>query len=108
MILFQKPLSAHIQSRNPGLMVRFVLNSYPIRASAFNSGNPDAYKAAVYDLWKSIRNAKRDYRNKVEFNWNHTASESTSTPPIGISMWKKSPDMSSHGQGGSYADRRNG
>ncbi|KAF7641217.1 hypothetical protein LDENG_00288860, partial [Lucifuga dentata] len=39
------------------------------RANAFNSGDPDAYKVARYDLWKSIRDAKRNYRDKVESNY---------------------------------------
>lgn len=36
--------------------------------SAFNSGDPDTYKAARYDLRNYIRNAKRDYRDKVDCN----------------------------------------
>lgn len=37
--------------------------------SVFISGDPDAYKTARYVLWTSIRNAKRDYRDKVQSNY---------------------------------------
>ena len=36
------------------------------QTSAFKSGDPNAYKAAGYDLWKSVRNAKMDLIVEVE------------------------------------------
>lgn len=36
------------------------------RTAAFNSGDPEAYKAARYDLRKTIRSAQRAYRERVE------------------------------------------
>ena len=40
-----------------------------VRASAFNSGDADAYKAARYDLRKSIKKARKDYRDKMESSY---------------------------------------
>ncbi|RXN13035.1 Transposon Ty3-I Gag-Pol poly [Labeo rohita] len=40
------------------------------RTSAFKSGNPDDRKQASYDLRKSIKAAKRQYKNKVENQFN--------------------------------------
>ncbi len=46
------------------------------RTSAFKSGNSDNRKQASYDLRKSIKAAKRQYKNKVEeqFNTNNARS----------------------------------
>ncbi len=46
------------------------------RTSAFKSGNTDDRKQASYDLRKSIKAAKRQYKNKVEeqFNTNNARS----------------------------------
>ena len=46
------------------------------RTSAFKSGNPDDRKQASYDLRKTIKAAKRQYKNKVEehFNTNNARS----------------------------------
>ncbi len=46
------------------------------RTSAFKSGNFDDRKQASYDLRKSIKAAKRQYKNKVEeqFNTNNASS----------------------------------
>ncbi len=46
------------------------------RTSAFKSGNTDDQKQASYDLRKSIKAAKRQYKNKVEeqFNTNNARS----------------------------------
>ncbi len=46
------------------------------RTSAFKSGNFDDRKQASYDLRKSIKAAKRQYKNKVEeqFNTNNARS----------------------------------
>uniref|UniRef100_A0A669B6E2 Reverse transcriptase domain-containing protein n=1 Tax=Oreochromis niloticus TaxID=8128 RepID=A0A669B6E2_ORENI len=40
-----------------------------VRTSAFNSGDADAYKAARYDLRKSIKKARKDYRDKMESSY---------------------------------------
>ncbi len=47
-----------------------------VRTSAFKSGNFDDRKQASYDLRKSIKAAKRQYKNKVEeqFNTNNARS----------------------------------
>ncbi|XP_030633769.1 olfactory receptor 11A1-like [Chanos chanos] len=37
--------------------------------TAYISGDPGLYKAARYDLRRSIRDAKKNYRNKVESNY---------------------------------------
>lgn len=36
------------------------------RTAAFNSGDPDAYKAAKYDVRRTIRASQRKYKEKVE------------------------------------------
>ncbi|XP_051888928.1 uncharacterized protein LOC127579910 [Pristis pectinata] len=36
------------------------------RTAAFKSGDPDLHKKSRYDLWKAIRNAKRQYQFKIE------------------------------------------
>ncbi len=53
--------------------VRAVLSA---RTSVFKSGNTDDRKQASYDLRKSIKAAKRQYKNKVEeqFNTNNARS----------------------------------
>lgn len=56
---FQKLQSAPTATRNPGSAGRSAPNN--LWSIAFNSGDPDAYR---YDLQKSIREDKRDYRNK--------------------------------------------
>ncbi len=43
--------------------VRTALNA---RTSAFNSGNADDYKQAIYTLCKTIKTAKRQYKEKIE------------------------------------------
>ncbi len=49
---------------------------YPASTSAFKSGNTDDRKQASYDLRRSIKAAKRQYKNKVEeqFNTNNARS----------------------------------
>ncbi len=53
-----------------------VLSALSARTSAFKSGNTDDQKQASYDLRRSIKAAKRQYKNKVEeqFNTNNTRS----------------------------------
>ncbi len=53
-----------------------VLAALSARTSAFKSGNFDDRKQASYDLRKSIKAAKRQYKNKVEeqFNTNNARS----------------------------------
>lgn len=46
-----------------GPVVRAKLRAH---TAAFNSGDPEAYKAARYDLRKTIRSAQRAYRERVE------------------------------------------
>ncbi len=43
------------------------------RTSAFKSGNTDDRKQASYDLRRSIKAAKRQYKNKVEEQFNNNA-----------------------------------
>ncbi len=50
--------------------VRSVLSA---RTSAFKSGNTDDRKQANYDLRRSIKAAKRTYKNKVEDQFNNNA-----------------------------------
>ncbi|KAL6463200.1 hypothetical protein MHYP_G00275910 [Metynnis hypsauchen] len=38
-------------------------------AAAYNSGDPASYKKARYDLQKTIKLAKRSYRDRVESNY---------------------------------------
>ena len=42
------------------------------RSEAFKSGNTDQYKKARYDLRRSIKDAKRQYRTKLESQASHT------------------------------------
>ncbi len=46
------------------------------RTSAFKSGNTDDRKQASYDLRKSIKAAKRQYKNKVEERFNNNNARS--------------------------------
>ena len=39
------------------------------RSAAFNSGDPDQYRKARYDLLRAIKSAKRTYRTKVESSY---------------------------------------
>ncbi|KAL7869523.1 hypothetical protein AOLI_G00135110 [Acnodon oligacanthus] len=38
-------------------------------AAAYNSGDPASYKKARYDLQRTIRLAKRSYRDRVEYSY---------------------------------------
>ncbi len=53
-----------------------VRSALSARTSALKSGNTDDQKQASYDLRRSIKAAKRQYKNKVEeqFNTNNTRS----------------------------------
>ncbi|XP_051537628.1 uncharacterized protein LOC127431288 [Myxocyprinus asiaticus] len=53
--------------------VRAALN---VRTSAFNSGNAEEHKQASYALRKTIKTAKRQYRSKIEGQFNTTNSRS--------------------------------
>ncbi len=48
-----------------------VRSALSARTSAFNSGNNDHRKQASYDLRRSIKAAKRTYKNKVEEHFNN-------------------------------------
>ncbi len=48
-----------------------VRSALSARTSAFKSGNTDDRKQASYDLRKSIKAAKRQYKNKVEEHFNN-------------------------------------
>ncbi len=53
-----------------------VRSALSTRTSAFKSGNTDDRKQASYDLRRSIKAAKRQYKNKAEkeFNTNNARS----------------------------------
>ncbi len=48
-----------------------VRSALSARTSAFKSGNTDDQKQASYDLRRSIKAAKRQYKNKVEEHFNN-------------------------------------
>ncbi len=48
-----------------------VRSALSARTSAFKSGNTDDWKQASYDLRRSIKVAKRQYKNKVEEHFNN-------------------------------------
>ncbi len=48
-----------------------VRSALSVRTSAFKSGNIDNQKQASYDLRRSIKAAKRQYKNKVEEHFNN-------------------------------------
>ncbi len=48
-----------------------VRSALSARTSAFKSGNTDDRKQASYDLRRSIKAAKRQYKNKVEEHFNN-------------------------------------
>ncbi len=52
-----------------------VRSTLSARTSAFKSGNTDDRKQASYDLRRSIKAAKRQYKNKVEEQFNNTTQE---------------------------------
>ncbi len=54
------------------------------RTSAFKSGNTEEQKQANYEIWKTIKAAKRQYKNKIEgqFNINNVRSMWQSTNNI--------------------------
>ncbi len=53
-----------------------VRSALSARTSAFKSGNTDDQKQASYDLRKSITAAKRQYKNKVEEQFNNNNARS--------------------------------
>ncbi len=65
------------------------------RKSAFKSSNTDNWKQASYDLRKSIKATKRQYKNKVEeqFNTNNARASTTSQVLKGINqlLWTLPP-----------------
>ncbi len=54
-----------------------VRSALSARTSAFKSGNTDDWKQASYDLRRSIKAAKRQYKNKVEEQFNNNNPRST-------------------------------
>ncbi len=58
------------------------------RTSAFKSGNFDDRKQASYDLRKSIKAAKRQYKNKVEEQFNTNNARSMLQSIINITDFK--------------------
>ncbi len=53
-----------------------VRSALSARTSAFKSGNTDDRKQASYDLRRSIKAAKRLYKNKVEEHFNNNSPRS--------------------------------
>ncbi len=54
----------------------YVRSALSARTSAFKSGNTDDRKKASYDLRRSIKAAKRQYKNKVEEQFNNNDARS--------------------------------
>jgi hypothetical protein len=64
----------HTPTWSHGLQATFAL-SCKARTAAFNErdSNPEAYKKFRYALWRTIKQAKRQYRTKIE--WYYTSSD---------------------------------
>ena len=70
--MYLQQLLKHSQTRNLGLMAAFARNK--AQTTAFNqgkvTGNMTEYKQCSYSLRKAIKQAKRQYRDKVELQIN--------------------------------------